>query len=47
MASVYTACSSGWKKVTKLCLTRVEVLVFLGKVLVLVHPLPVTFEEDL
>lgn len=29
------------------CLTRVEVLILLGEVLVLVHPLPVALEEDL
>lgn len=28
-------------------LTRVQVLILLGEVLVLVHPLPVAFEEDL
>lgn len=31
----------------RLHLTRVQVLILLGEVLVLVHPLPVAFEEDL
>lgn len=48
MTSISSAETEGQQTAaTELHLTRVQVLILVGKVLVLVNPLPVAFEEDL